>query len=403
MAIACKKTVGTGARTIVLMEEERCFGYVNAKVSNLQTYLGTLKRIEVVTESMINEISSLQSNALNPERAVRRRRRGTSAVSGDLNAELANNGFAYMIVQAIGKLKGAGSAADPYTILPVDVNGVASDETAGYLQDSALYTDQEIHYDSSASDVASDSAGFESGYYTIEEYALEPGMTLLISRDGGTIKNESGENPTNQMWFRYTGNRVNTWNVSSTPGEIVTTTFGMLGRREETVDMATPSYTSRPAVNDPFTGAEGIVTIDDLSVCLLNFDMTVNNNLSTDKYCMGQYYRNSLPEGQRVIEGTISIEFTSLEFYSKYINETSARVELTFDLLGTGTETMKIILPKILFNGTTPTAGGQEAMVQELPYLAVWDDTAATHLVQSGYASNGFDLAVEIVTAGTLV
>jgi hypothetical protein len=403
MAVGCKKVVASGARTIALMMEERCFGYLNAKLSDPTVYLGTWKRMELNSESVINEIGTFQSAALNPERALRRRMQGTSAVGGDLTAELSGNGYMWAIAQAIGKVKGSGVSSDPYTILPVDASGVSSDETAGYQQDSTFYNDTEINYDATASDVASDSAGFECGYYTIDEYAMEPGFTLLVSRDGGTIKNESGQTPTNHLWFKYLGVKINTWAITATATEIATHTFSVLGRSESIVDIAIPSYIERPAVNDPFSGFNGAVSIDDSSECVLTFDMTLNNNLGTDQFCMGDRYRNSLPEGQRLIEGTITIELTSLEFYNKFRNGTAAQLEIEFDLLGDGTETMKVILPKIEFNGTTPTAGGPEVINQELPYTALWSDAAASLLVQSSYAPNGFDLAIEIITAGSPV
>lgn len=402
MAQGCKKVVASGARTIVLMMEERCFGIPNAKVSEPTAYLGTWKRYELTSESVINEIGTFQSAALNPERALRRRMQGTSAVGGDINFEVSGNGYAWMYVQAIGKLKGAGTTGDPYTIIPVDASGVASDETAGYQQDSPLYNTTEINYEPSASD-ASDSAGFECGYYEVDEYALEPGMTFLISRDGGTIKNESGVAPTDHLFFQYTGMKVNTLAITSTATELATGTFSLLGREETIRDIPIPSYTERPAVNDPFSGFNGAVEIDGSTECVLTFDMTINNNLNTDQFCMGDRYRNSLPEGQRLVEGTITIELSDLQFYAKFRAGTSAALTIDFDLLGDGTETMKIILPKIEFNGTTPTAGGPEVINQELPYTALWDNGASSLLVQSGYASNGFDIAMEIVTAGTLI
>lgn len=409
MATLCKKIVASGARTTVLMREERCFNYLNAKVSDPTVGLGTWKRLEITSESVINEIATLQSAALNPFRGVKRRTQATGAVGGDVNAELANNGYAWIIVQAIGKIVGAGTAGNPYTIVPVDEDGVASDATAGFQQNSDLYTDQEIHYDTTASDVASDSAGFESGYYTVDAYGMEPGFDLMISRDGGTIKNASGVAPTNHLWFQYTGAKVNVWSITATPTEIVTHTFSLLASEEDyDVDMAVPSYSERPAVNDPFTGFNGAMTIDGTSQCVLSFDMNLNNNLGTDQYCMGEQFRNSLPEGQKVIEGTIAIEFTDLVFYKKFVDGTAVNMVIDFDLLGDNAETMKIILPKVEFNGTTPTAGGPEAINQELPYIALWEESlsnldALMVLSAAVVVPNGTDIAIEIVTAGTLV
>ena len=400
--IGCKKVVASGARTTLLMREERCFGILNAQVDDNTVNLGTWKRLELNSESIVNEIGTIQSGALTPFRGVQRRVQATSAIGGDVAVELANNGYGWIITQALGKIIGAGTSDDPYTILPVDEDGVASDATAGYQQNSDLYTTDEVQY------VASDSAGYECGYYEIDQYNLEPGMTLMVSRDGGTIKGLNDEDATYHWWFQYTGCRVNSWAVTASPTEIVGSTFNMLGSDENVVDMNITSsdYTERPAVNDPFTGFNGTVTIDDEEECVLSVDFTLNNNLGTDQFCMGERKRNSLPEGSKVIEGTITVEFSTLKFYNKYLNGTSATLNIYFDLLGDGAETMKIIFPKIEYNGTTPTAGGPEALNQELPFIALWDTNPPDSILVKGastVASNGFDIAVEIVTAGTLV
>jgi len=402
MPQSCKKIVATGARTTAIVQEERCFGILNADVETPDTYYGQPKKLEITSESVINEIATFQSAALTPARAVIRRSQGTSAVGGDLNVELSGNGFAWLMVQAIGKILGTGTSDDPYTILPVDANGVASDCTAGYKQNSDLYTSDEIQYTDSGA------AGYEKGYYEIDPYAMEPSFTLFLSRDGGTIGGLTGAQPTNQIWFKYLGMKVNSWSITASPTELVTSTFSLLGREEEVVDIPEPSSISRPEANDPFSGFNGEITIDDQEECILSFDMTLNNNLGADQFCMGDRNRNSLPEGRREIEGTITMELTDLLFYKKFLDGTAASLIVNFDLFADtapGTETMRIILPKVEFNGTTPTAGGPEAIVQELPFTVLFDDTQAAKdlLTITGAAPDGYDIAIEIVTAGTLV
>ena len=400
MNCGCTKRVASGSRTILLMREERCYGIANAKVSDENVNLGDWKRLELTSESILNEIGTLTSAALNPERAVRRRKPGTHNPGGDISYELANNGYGWLITQAIGKQLGAGTTGDPYTIIPVDCAGVPSDETAGYQQNSALYVDSEITYKAECSDCA----GYESGYYEVQPYSLEPGFSILLSRDGGTIKDENDEDPTYHLWFQYLGSKVQTWTLSAPATEWATGAFTIIARQEEDLDMAIPTYRERPTNVDPLSGFDGTVTIDtDTDLCVLSFDMTVNNNIGPDQFCMGSRYRSSGPEGQRTIEGTIAIEFTNLVYYTKFKNGDSVAVQVLFDLFGDGTETMKLILPNVEFNGETPQASGQEAINQNLPYQALWDDSASSYLTVPAYAPRGFDIAVEIVTAGALV
>lgn len=407
-AQSCKKVVGSGSRTTVIMQEERCFGYYNAEVADQEALLGQPKLIEITSESVINDIGTLESNALTPQRARFRRQQGSRNIGGDLNMEFSNNGPAWLIVQAIGKIVGQGLSNDPYTILPVDNDGVASDGTAGYLQNSSLYTSEEIHYDSAYSS----EIGYERGYYTVNPNAMEPGFSLLISRDGGTVGGITGSAPVDMNWFKYTGMKVNTLALTGNSSDLSTITFSLLGRKEEIVDVPAPSYISRPDVNDPFAGFNAEVEIDDASECVLSYSLNVNNNLDGDKFCMGDKFRNSLPEGRREIDGEISMELSDLRFYNKFVTGTSAKIVIYYDLLGDGTETIKIILPKVEFNGTTPTSGGPETLTQTLPFVALFEKESgspggAYDLLLTGgaltLAPYGFDIAFEIVTAGTLV
>jgi len=411
---SCKKISAVGARAFVSYVEERCFGYENADQDTLATttptWLGRMKRVEITSESVVTEISTLSSEALSPQRAVLKRVQGQFGVGGDVNAELSNDGFVYLITQAIGRIIVCDSTA---VILPVASDGITSDCTAIAVQNSVAsdyVSDGEITYEATCSD----SAGYqyETGYYTVDPYALEPGMTFIIGRDAGTIKDTTGTDPTSgYVYFKYTGMKVNSWAVTAAPDAIVTTTFGMLGKEEAIKDWATPSYAE--GSNDPFTGFNGTVTLYDdayddsgtqttVTACVLSFDMTLSNDMSTDRYCLGEKYRNSLPEQSRTIEGTISIELADLVLYNKFLNGTAAALKIDFDLNDNDNETLAILLPHIEFNGTTPSNAGPEAITQELPYTALWESEAKYMLSNSDlqpFANEGFDVAVEVASA----
>lgn len=397
----CKKTVATGARAFVAFRHERCFGIEDFMPARTAAD-GYIKIHGVTSESVINEITTLESAALNPERARRSRMQGTSGVGGDVNVELNNNSFLNLLAQAIGKYVAGvvGDSATPWTILPVASDGVASD---GTLVANRLGTDSVpgANYDSAEINYTS-GRGYGTGYYTVDPYGMEPGMTFIIGRDAGVIKDSAGNDPTNNLYFQYLGMKVNTWSLTATPGDIVTSTFSLLGREEVAgLDIAEPITDS--GTNDPFTGMQGTATIDDVSVCLQAFSINLNNNLNTDQFCLGDDKRNSIPEGRREIDGSFTYEFTDLATYQKYLNGTSARIEVTFDLNSDGAETLKIILPKVEYNGATPVNAGPDAINVEVPYTALWDDDAGTGatnlLTRSGLAPAGFDIAIEIVSA----
>ena len=153
----------------------------------------------------------------------------------------------------------------------------------------------------------------------------------MVGRDAGLIKDSAGADPAANLYFLYTGMKVNTWALTISPTEITTSTFGLLGRQEDIVDRETP--TTIKGGNDPFSGFSGSGQIDGSEICILSFDMTLNNNLGTEQFCLGEKFRNSLPEGQRQIEGTFTTEFQDLVLYTKFLQGTPVKIEIILDLL----------------------------------------------------------------------
>ncbi len=421
-AVTCKRVVAVGARAFVAWIEERCFAEENADQSTLNdaqpTWLGRLKRIDILNESVVTEISTLVSESLTPQRAVLKRVQGQFSVGGDINVELSNDGFVWLITQAIGKILISDSTA---VILPAGSDGIASDSTAVAIQNtvsSDYVSDGPIQYTDSD---GVDSDAFEVGHYDVDAFSLEPGATFIIGRDAGVIKDSDGVDPTNTgLYFKYTGMRVNTWAVTAAPDAIVTSTFGMLGKKEEVKDWNEPSPVFE-TTNDPFTGFNGTVTIfkDEVNsandtdlvdqitgACVLSFDMTLSNDMATDQFCLGQKERNSIPEQNRSIEGTLTAEFTDLILYQKFIDGTPAALKVDFDLNDDDKETLTILLPSIEFNGSTPVNAGAEVINQELPFTALWEDNGAFILTNTAYhpgggseLTEGFDIAVEVASA----
>ncbi len=453
MAELCRSDAATGARAFVAFKEERCFGIEDDAVEQAKSADGNWKKIPITSESVIRDATTLESAALNPERARRTRVQGSSSVGGDVNSELSNDGFIWLISQAIGRVvmppkflssDASDSATDtsdatvwepydftlsdhgsahpgaPITVLPVESNGLTLSQNAVFLQtdpsdiaassrtsDGTVYDSANgIHYDT----VNSSDFGFKNGFYTVPAFGLEPGMTWLIGRDPGLIQSDDGSAvvaPTDNIYFQYEGMKVNTWTFTASPTEIVTSTFSLLGRAEVLKDRATP--TNIIGQSDPFTGFSGAGIIDAKEICILSFDMTVNNNFGTDQFCLGERFRNSLPDGQRQIEGTFTTEFRDTLLYNKFVSGTAVKIEIILDLLedglgsktDIGSESMRLILPNVEFNGTTPQNSGNEVINMEVPYVALWLDAANSELIRESenLAPSGFDIALEFSTA----
>ncbi len=148
---------------------------------------------------------------------------------------------------------------------------------------------------------------------------------------------------------------------------------------------APPTSVTYASDQDPFSGFEGALTMDDVSQDVMAWTTTVNNNLFGDKYHLGERVRGMLPEQQRNIEGTLTVEFDDLDLYRKFINGTAADLSIVFSSSVKITDTLMgdsktdfaltIRQPNIEFNGATPVIAGVEIITVDMPYVALWDDT----------------------------
>lgn len=135
---------------------------------------------------------------------------------------------------------------------------------------------------------------------------------------------------------------------------------------------------------DPFSGFEGALYMDDSPQDVMGWNSTLTNNLFGDKYHMGERVRGMLPEQKRNIEGTLTVEFDDLDLYRRFINGTNAKLEIVFTSIIKISDTyqgdsktefaMTVTQNNIEFNGATPVIPGEEIITVDMPYVAMWDD-----------------------------
>jgi hypothetical protein len=140
-----------------------------------------------------------------------------------------------------------------------------------------------------------------------------------------------------------------------------------------------------PPTTDMLSSFQAGIYLDGAWEEVLNGNWTINNNLYTDKYQMGERFRAGLPEQQRTVEGLIHVEFDNLILYHKFTNGAEAFLEIravdeSADITSTGTPAAKAVyrqkhtlFPRIKFTGTTPQIGGPEMIEHDMNYTALRD------------------------------
>jgi len=146
------------------------------------------------------------------------------------------------------------------------------------------------------------------------------------------------------------------------------------------------SDVAEPTATDPLSSFQAAVYIDGVAQEVLSATWTLNNNLFTDKYQLGDRFRAGLPEQQRTVEGSLNVEFDDMILYHKYVNGTAAFLEIRCvddgyqidDSAPAGFEVYgqkHCILPNIEYTGTTPQIGGPDQITHDMPFTALIDST----------------------------
>lgn len=190
-----------------------------------------------------------------------------------------------------------------------------------------------------------------SGTYTLGDvYGKSFTTQVGVPQYGGTVTPKT-----------IAGCKVSSWEISAAQGAIATGRFTVDGASFTTgTALATASY---PTGNGVFHFAQGSITVDGSAVAnIKDFTLTVDNVLKTDRYNLGSsgVKAEQLINGFRKITGSITAEFTDTTLLTKFLNDTSASIVLSF--AGASSSALTITVSAAKFDGEAPQVGGPEVI-----------------------------------------
>lgn len=286
--------------------------------------------LPLVSESLSNEIERLESEAIVAGRLTLDAdgwAPGGKSASGDLNLELYNAGIGLLLEHALGAVETTGT--DPYT----------HEFTPALL--------------------------------------FGKGLTVQIGRPGvaGTV------HP-----FTYSGCKVASWELTAEVGSFARLTLSLVGKEETTATEALAEV-SYPAGLKPFRFTHGTLSLGGSAFKVKGATISGENALDTDRRFLGtDVIDEPIDNGLRTYGGNLTAEFTDLTAYNRFVNGTTAALELAFT---NGTETLTVAMGAVRFDGTTPQVGGREVLELPLPFksVAASDAAALTITVVNGDAT----------------
>lgn len=186
----------------------------------------------------------------------------------------------------------------------------------------------------------------------------------------------------------FTGMAANTMAVSLAPNQMVTTTFGMVGK-----DMsisATEKTVSDASGAAPFDAYSGDLSIGDVGASsavsiITAMDFTLTNSLNP-RFVIGDDTTPSLEYGRAEIEGSITAYFEDEALINRFLNETETEIEVSVND-PTGANAYTFLFPRVKLNtGDAPLEGPASRMVT-LNFVALYDSTEGSNLVITRPAS----------------
>lgn len=197
------------------------------------------------------------------------------------------------------------------------------------------------------------------------------GLTVQVGRPdrGGTVRP-----------FTYAGCKVQSMEIAVQTEEIATVGVTLVAQTHTTgTALAAVSYATNIA---PMTFVNGSFTLAGSTLCVRSATISLENNLSTERVCIGQNYIDQpLENDLREYSGEIELEFPDLIHYNRFIAGTEGALVLNIrNTLSTASLT---VIANVRTDQATPTVEGREMLVQTFDFTCVGtnSDSSAISLV----------------------
>ena len=179
----------------------------------------------------------------------------------------------------------------------------------------------------------------------------------------------------------FTGMSVSTMGISLAPNQMVTTTFGMVGK-DMTIS-ATEKTQDAASGAAPFDAYSGDISIGNVggaaAVAIVTaLDFTLNNSYAPT-FVIGDDSAPSLEYGRAEVEGTLTAYFEDAALINRFLNETETEIEVSVDD-PTGANSYTFQFPRVKINSADVGVDGPTSRMISMSFVALYDATEGTNL-----------------------
>jgi len=182
----------------------------------------------------------------------------------------------------------------------------------------------------------------------------------------------------------FTGMSVSTLAVSIRPNQMVTATFGMVGKDMTISGTSVDAVKTASSINQPFDSYSGALSIGtaggalSTSTIVTGIDFTLNNALAPT-FVVGSSSTPQLEYGMATVEGTITAYFEDASLINRFLNETATGLQVEVDDPSAGSG-YTWLFPRIKINGADVPVDNPASRIITLPFVALYDTTENTNI-----------------------
>ena len=174
----------------------------------------------------------------------------------------------------------------------------------------------------------------------------------------------------------FTGMSVSTMGISLAPNQMVTTTFGMVGKDMTISQTAEVQNATFPTGNEPFDAYSGDISIGDVSnplasAIVTSVDFTLNNSYAPT-FVIGDDSAPSLEYGRAEVEGTMTAYFENAALIDRFLNETETAIQVSVDD-PTGANSYTFDFPRVKINSADVGVDGPTSRMVTMSFVALYD------------------------------
>lgn len=342
---------------------------------------------------------SLQSEEIRSDRQISDFRGGANQVGGDINFELSYGSFDDLLKAVLMSTDWAAAADTGVSTFDATATGftrATGDFTAdGFEVGQIIVTsgfstaDNNGRFEITAVDATSIDATPLEGQ-TLASESGDGDEQIVTAHEivkAGTTRHSftfmrhfadlpGGSNP----YYLYTGVEVNNVQLQISANAMITGTFSVLGKGQETASSAPAGTTYNPeSTTSPLDSFSGELKENGNTIAVITeIQLNLENGLET-RFVVGSKDSINPSSGRSNCSGTITAYFEDSTLVDKFLNETESSIEFTLPD-GAGNK-LRVELPRIKYTGGQPDVSGEGPITLSMPFQALLDSTEGTNII----------------------